>query len=307
MSYNENEVKTATTDFAKTLQSKAVGGGGIKAMSVKTGSSYRVNPFDIDVEVGFNARDFSTPEAMESIAEIGFSIAHEGVHENLLVRTGLDGRLKLVNGERRLRGTFYAINVMGMYAGVNLDEGTVGNVSIPVRLEVKGTSDIDRIANQRLLNTSVPFSIFEDGIIVKRLLAFNLSPKEIHEKTSMNPAYQLRALEALECPEQIKEKIRSGIVSHTFASQVLKESTSEQDAIEKIEQAVNVATAQGKTRATAKHVEGGLKTPRSEVRTIFEMIWKEGRNCNNGEMISVKFTIDEMKSIRNLLKAEIGL
>ncbi|RYD62848.1 MAG: hypothetical protein EOP83_13555, partial [Verrucomicrobiaceae bacterium] len=131
-------LRTAATERAAAASQK-----GIKGIMTGRSDMFRVNPFDIDVVDGFNLRSFDSAEVQEDLIHLAQDIKARGVQQPLKVRLDTrDNRLKLVDGERRLRGTIYAINFLD---AADLTE-------VPVVL-VRGKSDADLIAEQFASNT----------------------------------------------------------------------------------------------------------------------------------------------------------
>jgi len=208
---------------------------GIKGLLIGKSDTYEVSPFDIHVKPGWNTRDFSTPENREHVEALAGSIAVRGVEQPLIVYTE-GGTLYLSDGECRLRATLHAINVLGKEI-----------LSVPVRMEPRGSNDADRIAGQLVRNSGKQLSPMEKAEVVRRLLAYKWDVEKIAGHVGLTPGRVKQLLEVLELPEEMRQHVAHGAVSASEAVKVTREHGHAAPAI--VEAAVAASTANGGKRA----------------------------------------------------------
>jgi hypothetical protein len=116
------------SELAKEIAARAKGKtGGIKSIAEGRSDVFQINPYLIEVEEGFNARSFDSPDVRAHIDGLATSIKENGVRNPLRIRKKGD-KFTLVDGECRLRATFLAIESYG--AEIR---------SVPVRIQDRAT------------------------------------------------------------------------------------------------------------------------------------------------------------------------
>lgn len=227
---------------------------GIKGLYVGKSDTYDVCPFDIHIKPGWNTRDFSTPENQAHVLELAASIAVEGVREPMTAYVDpADGLLYLTNGECRLRATVHAINVLGAEV-----------LSVPVRMEPRGSNDADRIAGQLTRNSGKPLTPMEKAEVVRRLLGHNWTISQIAQRVGLTESRVRGLVEVLELPEEMRQQVREGIVAASEAVRVARTYGDEAPAV--VERAAALSGANGKkagraTRATLAAAANGTAPP----------------------------------------------
>lgn len=221
---------------------------GIKGLQLGKSDTYEVSPFDIQVKPGWNTRDFSTPENQQHVTDLATSIAVRGVEQPMIVYTE-SGILYLSDGESRLRATLYAINVLGAEI-----------LSVPVRMEPRGSNDADRIAGQLVRNSGKPLSTMEKAEVVRRLLAHKWDVHKIASHVGLSAGRVNQLMELLELPEEMRQHIAHGTVAASEAVKAVREHGDAAPAL--VERAAALSSANGgkragkATRATLKAAVG---------------------------------------------------
>ncbi|MDE2232560.1 MAG: hypothetical protein KGJ90_00310 [Patescibacteria group bacterium] len=200
---------------------------------------------DIEVEPGFNARDFSTPENQEHVRYLKTSIIEGGVKEPLTVRLESNGdgikHVKLVGGECRLRAVLMAI-----------EEGHEIH-SVPCQSDDRYANDADRIAELITRNSGKQLTPLEQASVCKRLSAFGWDQRQIAKKLAYSDSYISQLLGLTTLPEEARKLVADGAVSAAAALNEVRTS-GEVVGVETLKQAVEEAAADGKTKATPKRI-----------------------------------------------------
>lgn len=275
------KAKETLTKDSKGARSK------ISVLASGRSDEYRVNPLLIEVEEGFNARDLSTEAMREKEVVLATSIKAHGVMKAMTVRLTKDNRLFLVDGHRRLSATLYAINELG--AAIE---------TVPVKMEAQGTSEADRLASQIAHNSGENFTPLENGKVVKGLLAYGWTAEQIEAATQFNAAQQARFLFLLTAPEAAKDLMKKGVVSGDTVAKTLKNSSSDKEAVEKLNAAVKVAKANGRTKVMPRDVAGSELSFPKFVQKLFGDLGDTGRidNSNpNGDLV-ITFNAEEAEA-----------
>lgn len=217
---------------------------GIQDMAIGRVDLFRMNPRDLRIEDGWNSRtvDFD-PDDAEDIA-LAKSIAEVGVKQALTV-VMKGGAPTITDGHRRLRATLYAMDTLGAEI-----------LSVPVQTESKHASEADRVLSQLVRNQGKPLEGIEKGHVYAKLVGFGWSETEIAKKVGASRQHVIDMLALRAGPQAIVEMVQTGEVSATLASQTLKASKGDgAAAAEKLYAGLVKARSEGKTKATAKHVE----------------------------------------------------
>jgi ParB/RepB/Spo0J family partition protein len=261
---------------------------GIKDIAVGRSDIYRLALDDIHVKEGWNCREAEDPENLEHIDTLARSIAEVGVKQPLTVYWE-DGKAFISDGHSRYFGARHAQTVYG--AEIK---------SVPVKTEDRYANEADRIFSQIVLNSGKPLTPFEQGKVFKRLLDLGWTEKEIATKAGRSQTWITDLLTLQAQPEAVKSLVRSGAVSATLATSVAKGSESDGETVEKLTSALETAKAAGKTRATAKHVNGPKRDVHAELREAFGKA-----KVKHGEgFVILTLQAADYASIKGLLKIE---
>lgn len=204
---------------------------------------FRVNPFLIEVEEGFNAREIDAKETQEHIDHLAQSIAQIGVQRPLKVRNK-GGKLLLKDGECRLRATIRAIEVYNAEI-----------VTIPVLLAERSETEADSALGILVENSGLPLTPLAKATVVTRLKNFGWSNEEIAEKAGMSKGRVSQLLDMNGLGDGVKDMIRAGVISPTLALEMSRDNGwDDEKTAEDIKKAQTEVEARGKTKVTAKAV-----------------------------------------------------
>lgn len=268
---------------------------GLKALSNGRSDQYRINPYLLNIKPGWNARDLTAVDNAEHVDELAKSIAAIGVQQPLTVYA--EGHKVFVSdGHVRHAATLRAIEVYG--AEVK---------TVPVQTESRGSNEADRILSQITRNSGKPLTPVEKAKVVKQLYDFGWTVEEISAKIGHTVLRVNQLLDLHAAPEAVKALIANGEVSSTLAQQVLNKSGGDGEAaLEVLTDAVEAAKAEGKDKATAKHVDGKV-TPKVVVKTVGEKLSKPFANVlediddDTAETAEVKIVLT-VKDFRELVE-----
>jgi ParB family chromosome partitioning protein len=234
--------------------------GTLRILSSGRGDLFQINPYLIRIREGWNSREANSPDNIEHVDNLARSIAEIGIQQPLSVM--LDGDTVFVtDGHCRLLATFRAIEEYG--AEIK---------SIPVRAENRFATEADRVLSQVVKNSGKPLTVIEMGAVFVKLVGFGWTPAQIAAKVGFKtPARVSQILDLMaNSSDSIKSLVASGQVSATLASEVLRENGNHSEEAEQVlSEAVENAKAEGKTKATAKHI-AEKASPKAAMKTIFE-------------------------------------
>lgn len=219
---------------------------GIQGIAVGRSDTFRLALDDLHIKPGWNARESNfDPDDEEDLA-LARSIAEVGVLSPLTA-IWEGGKAVITDGHRRYGAATHARDVLG--AEIK---------SVPVQTEARYSSEADHVLSQIVRNAGKPLSPFEKGKVYKRLVGFGWTEAEIAQKTGITRSRVVQLLEVQAAPEPVKALVRDGSVSTDLALRTVKAAEGDTaKAVAELEGAVETAKAAGKTRATAKHLEGG--------------------------------------------------
>jgi ParB/RepB/Spo0J family partition protein len=234
-------------------------------------------------------------------------IARRGVRKPLKVRLDKrDNRLKLVDGERRLRNTIRAIN-LGLEGSENLTE-------VPVVMVAAGKSDLDLIAEQFSENTDdlrKDFTETQAANGIQRFVDHEMTAAQIVAKTGLKLARVRRLMAILELPIEVATLVRKGTVSATLALEVVNSTKTTEEAVEALTKGLDEAAKSGRTKVMKKHVARtkalpGAATPRTLLKSVAEdfRTSEEVEETNDG-VTTVAFHFTPEAAAR--IKAALGL
>ena len=300
-----NDPFAPISEFAKMLAEKAAAPvakkqGGLKDIGSGRKEAFYCNPWSIDVEDGWNARDFTLPENIEHVRKLAETIKTEGFRpQHPLTVILKNGRLVLRDGESRLRATKLAINTMGAEI-----EG------VWVIQAEKGLSELDSLVAQDLANLHKAWNPIEQAALYSKMFRFtdgNVS-KIAARLGITGPTFQ-RWLDLNAAPQTIKKMIGLGTVSVNYALETLKANgDDEQKTLATLTAGLEVAVAAGGTKVTKKHVrkiseQSGNPEKRSktaDLKTIKAILDTATIDNSVAEKVTVTFTAEEFAKIREM-------
>jgi ParB/RepB/Spo0J family partition protein len=229
------------TEFNPTIVS-----GGVKDIMKGIGASssdlWKVRPQDLHVMPNLNARvrDERYAAKVRSIAD---SIKDEGFHLDQPLGVIVDnGKLFVTSGHRRHKASLLAIS-----EGAELE-------SVPVVVKPKSTSVSDLTAELVTTNNGDPLSAYELACVCKRLTNFQWDQKKIASRLNISVTYTDQLLTLMGSPTELLAMVHEGKMAAGTAYDLFKKHGA--DAVKVANGAVEKAAENGRTKATAKDLEG---------------------------------------------------
>jgi ParB family chromosome partitioning protein len=209
-----------------------------------------VAPDQLVVLDGFNLRVTGTPEYEAGIREIADSIKENGFYRDKpfsVKVVGLEGGASgfgIMDGHRRYAGLQIAL------------QEAPGCVELVPIVEVrKGTSLAD--ATIAMMQTGTALTPFERSIGVARLVKAGLDDDMIAKRLAITKTYVNDLITIGAMPAKLKALIQDGKVSAGPAVRAYKEDP--KTALARLTEAVETATARGKSKAAPKDIKGTSK------------------------------------------------
>lgn len=166
--------------------------------------------------------------------------AHKPIY-GFVSKMGKNNVIYIADGESRFRAAMLAKE-----RGAEIDE-------IPVRLAPEGTS-IEQIMLQLApSNKGREFTPLEKALLAQRQMISGRTVVQVAENLSCSPEYVHQLLTLASAPTKVREMVRKGTVPAAMAIEVVRSGNIE-NPVATLEAAVENATKQGKTKATAKHL-----------------------------------------------------
>ena len=265
---------------------------GLKELAVQRQDIFYIDPCEITVLPGWNARNLADPANREHIEALSRSIAEVGIKEPLTV-FNREGKTCLSDGHCRLAATHLAISRGAAIA------------SVPVKTEPRGSNEADWAFSQALRNTGKPLTPFELGEHIKRQIGYGWAVEKIAAQLGKSCATVNAALDLQEAPPEIAALVADGRISATLATKTLRKEGASA-AVQTLHDAVDNATQRGASRATARDIGASPKPPRVNKATrVAEIL----NGCDvveedvelKGEQVAVVMTRDEWAEIAKLL------
>ena len=280
-------VMEAESPLAKNIAAGAKGTGkSIKDYMKGRRDVYMVNPFDIEIEDGFNARDVTSPKVVEHIDNLAISIKEIGLQRPLKVRMK-KGRPILIDGECRLRATIRAIEVYDAEI-----------VAVPVTTTDKTMSDAEATLALVVENSGLDLNALEKSLVFKRLASYGWSTNDIAARAGLSSVRVIQMLELAAVPESLKEMIRRDEIAPTLAWSLAKDNDfDEKTTMQCVKAALKQARNAGRNKVTARHVGGSRVSFKASVLNIFAggMIEDVGEDG-----IVIAFTREEAEQLAQL-------
>ena len=215
----------------------------LKELAEKRSALLWIDPRKIEEKPGLNARDMETPQTQEHIEEICSSILERGFLEARPLQIFSDKEGVWVSaGHCRLRAVKLAIS-----RGADV-------LSVPCLIEPKTTNDLSRQLDQIADNNGgLELTAIEAGAAVKKALSIGWSVQKIAAHVGKSASWVSHVVDFQSAPADVHEIVKAGEMSATLAAQTIRERGNE-DGSRDIRQAVQSAKANGKKKATAKHM-----------------------------------------------------
>lgn len=264
--------------------------GVIKGIAVGRSDIYRLDPLDLNVKDDWNCRVVNFDPADADDLALAESISQVGVKQALTAYTE-NGKVYVSDGHRRLGATLYAINNLG--AEIK---------SVPVQTEERYANEADRVLSMIVRNSGKPLAPIEQARVLKRLLDLGWTEKDIAAKTGYKRPWIKDLLELQAAPQSVIGLVTNGQVSATLAISTLKKHEGDGGkTARELTRAVEKAQKEGKTRATAKHVD----TPKpaslkDQIKGVLGEITFTADPLGGSGYVA-EFTADQYATLRTLL------
>jgi hypothetical protein len=208
-----------------------------------------IDPRMIDIEPGFNARDYTLPENRAHLDRLKLLIIAAGrVNDPITVRLNREtGRATVIDGECRLRATLELI-AEDIYPFTEAD--------MPCYPAPPGSDDeATRRFASLYANEGKSFSKWELGRGYQALFDLNISTSTIAKKTANSETFVRECIELANAPDELKQLLSSQAVSPAEAIRIVR-SENVPAAVSELQTAVQAKKAKGEKgpvkRAKAK-------------------------------------------------------
>lgn len=218
----------------------------MKAVGASSSDLWKVKPSEIKFMDGFNLRQHNA-EYEQHIEWLTSSIMENGYYQDkpiagYVATDDVNGQVIFcTDGHSRVTAALRAIS-----RGAPIE-------TVPMVIKPKGTTMEDLTFALFTSNEGRPFSPFEKGLAIKRLIDMGVPDATIAKRLGITVPYVNDLLTAVGAPKAVREMISSGAVSAATAVAQIKKHGAK--ATEKLQEAAKVAKASGKTKVTAKHLQ----------------------------------------------------
>lgn len=216
----------------------------MKNVAATSSDLWQVPPDKILFLDGFNLRQ-NSPEYEAHIEQLAKSIQANGFYQDKPISgyVAVDGageqQIFATEGHSRVIATLRAIKM-----GAPIE-------TIPMVVKPKGTTMEDLTVALVTSNEGKPFTPYEKGLAIKRLLDMGLPISKIATRLGFSGQYCSDMLDLVGAPKQVRDLVVAGTVSATTAVSSIKKHGAK--AGEQLAKAVEVAKAAGKSKVTKKH------------------------------------------------------
>lgn len=227
----------------------------LEAAGATKGELFYADPSQLRVIPGFNVR-IETPDYIEHIDGLAQSMAANGFYPNKPLG-GYAGKedgadvIYVTDGHSRMKAVPIAIEKYGAEI-----------TKVPVVLKPAGQSIEDLTVALVQDNEGRPLSLMEKAVVAKRLISYGMEKLEIAKRFGTTDRHIDDLLLLAAAPAKIRTMVIESKVSGTLAVQEIRRKP--EKALERLQEAIKTAAAQGKTRATAKHLSKEPKASTSQ-------------------------------------------
>jgi ParB-like chromosome segregation protein Spo0J len=221
-----------------------------------------IDPRLIDIEPGFNARDYTLPENRAHLDRLKLLLIAAGrVNDPIIVRLNREtGRATVIDGECRLRATLELI-AEGVYPFTEAD--------MPCYPAPPGSDDeATRRFASLYANEGKSFSKWELGRGYQALYDLNISEETIAKKTANSVAFVKECIELANAPDELKQLLSSQAVSPAEAIRIVR-SADVPAAVSELQATVQAKQAKGE-KGPVKRAKAPAKasttTPTSQAK-----------------------------------------
>lgn len=228
--------------------------GSLKDLATSRSDIFAVHPSKLSVKPGWNSRSLEDPANQSHIESLALSIAEIGVREPLTVYWEND-EIWISDGHCR-----HAAALIAIARGADIK-------TVPVKTEARYSSEADRVFSQIVRNSGKPLTPYEQGKVFKRLMDYGWTEVEIAKKGGFSINHVKGNLELQAAPQTIQEAVKSGEISATLATKLVRKMGGEA-AASSVTEALREVKAKGRTRATESDVLQKPKKTRHAHRKV---------------------------------------
>jgi ParB/RepB/Spo0J family partition protein len=208
---------------------------------------------------GFNVRVTGTPRAEEAHLELVNSMVQNGFYSDkplagFVRQDGEHSVIVITDGHRRYRAIDAANEILG--EGMQIEK-------VPVIVKPQGTTLEDLTIAMAQANSGEPLTMFEQAILVKRLVSYNMDKAVIAEKLSKTPRHIDNLLVLAGVPAKVRQLIVDDEITATQALQEMRKNPAKAATV--LSDRVAAAKAKGKTKAAPKDSGPKLKAHKIEL------------------------------------------
>lgn len=246
-------------ELAPVSVGSAMKAAGAKAVMQGAGASYLVPFRNITVLEGFNVR-IDTPDYLKHVAAIKASIKAEGFYPDQPVAGYAEKNeadeliLALTNGHTRHRA-------LGELIADEAETEFTPDFLVPMIAKASGQSLEDLTFALISGNQGRPLTVVEKAIVAKRLVTMGVEEARIAERMGVTEKYVGDLLILAAASPTVRNFVINEKVSATEAVKQLRKDPKK--AAEKLKAAIAEAEAAGKTKVTAKDIDGTVKKPKA--------------------------------------------
>jgi ParB family chromosome partitioning protein len=203
-------IKTKVNKMAKRNQHEAL---------IKRTDLWQVDPRVIKVKEGWNKR-----EDFGDIDELSKSIVENGVLIPITILKNKDADYELIDGERRLRATLFAI------------ENGYDIQTIPAKIQ-KSKDEIGNLFVQILSNEGKRFTPIEEARVYEQLVVWGVNISEIASRVGKSVPHVYNRLKLCKATPEVKEALKNKEITIGVATKIADESYSVVEQSNKLKQA----------------------------------------------------------------------
>ena len=228
-----------------------------KADGIQKATYFKVDPYAIEFEEGFNIRD-EGPELTDHIEGLYLAMK-AGAYVPPIDVSVVDGRIKARDGHCRTRAARRIV-----------DEGT------PYQLEARQIRGNEADSTFHMLGSDqgLKFSPLARAKGYQRLISYGETVASIAARLGVHRATVENALALCDAPVAVQAMVKAGEVSPSLALQTVRKHGTK--AADKLQAAVKTAKESGKKKATARNVEpkprGQTLPPQSDTDALIYFV-----------------------------------
>jgi ParB-like chromosome segregation protein Spo0J len=216
----------------------------LRDQAISRGASILIfNPSDVMELPEYNFRNMESPETIAYVRSMADAILSNGVaaFPPITIRRSEDGQIAVMAGWCRRRA-----HILAMSEGADIK----GIQCIDAGKKSKDEIYLDVLTS----NTQLPLTAMEKAKGVKALLNGLWTPADIAKKTGWSISTVSNLIALYDAPDEISQMVQDGVVSATFATEIMKSNTPD-EAVKKLKSAANTAKDAGKKKATRKDLK----------------------------------------------------